>query len=60
MTDAWSNERTNDPVYADDRNFYKVEAWGRDGIHIIALLYAGKSRQGAGDFCYDRQASAAD
>jgi hypothetical protein len=31
MTDAWSDEHTDDPVYADDRNFYKVEAWSRGG-----------------------------
>ena len=27
MTDDWSSEETNDPLYADDRNFYKVELW---------------------------------
>jgi hypothetical protein len=43
MTDAWSDEHTDDPVCADDRNFYKVEAWSRDGMHIIALLYAGNN-----------------
>jgi hypothetical protein len=26
----WSDEETNDPLYADDRNFYKVELWTRD------------------------------
>jgi hypothetical protein len=25
----WSE--TRDPLYADDRNFYKVEKWTRDG-----------------------------
>jgi hypothetical protein len=53
MTDGWSDEQTDNPVYADDRNFYKVEAWSRDAmsaygwssvadLHINALLYAGK------------------
>lgn len=23
----WSHETTDDPVYADRRNFYKVERW---------------------------------
>jgi hypothetical protein len=43
MTDDWSSEETNDPLYADDRNFYKVEAWSQDGMHVIALLYAGNN-----------------
>ncbi len=34
---------TDDPLYADDRNFYKVEAWSRDGMRIDALLYAGNN-----------------
>jgi hypothetical protein len=40
----WSDEETNDPLYADDRNFYKVEAWSRDGMRIDAMLYAGNNR----------------
>ena len=40
---ASSAEQTDDPLYADDRNFYKVEAWSRDGMRIDALLYAGNS-----------------
>ena len=39
----WPGEQTDDPLYADDRNFYKVEAWSRDGMRIDALLYAGNS-----------------
>ena len=35
----WSDEQTADPLYADDRNFYKVEAWSQDGMRIDALLY---------------------
>jgi hypothetical protein len=39
----WSDEQTDDRLYADLRNFYKVEAWSRDGMHIDALLYAGNN-----------------
>ena len=39
----WSDEQTDDPLYADLRNFYKVEAWSRDGMRIDALLYAGSN-----------------
>ncbi len=34
-------EQTADPRYADARNFYKVEQWTKDGLHIEYLLYAG-------------------
>jgi hypothetical protein len=34
----WSDEQTDKPLYADDRNFYKVEAWSREGMRIDALL----------------------
>jgi hypothetical protein len=27
MTDNWSHEETDDPLYADRRNFYEVEKW---------------------------------
>ena len=30
--DNWSHEETDDPLYADRRNFYKVEKWSRDGL----------------------------
>jgi hypothetical protein len=32
MSEHWSEEQTDDPHYADQRNFYKVERWSRDGI----------------------------
>ena len=35
MTD-WSDEQTDDPLYADDRNFYKVEKWTREARRSIA------------------------
>jgi hypothetical protein len=39
----WSDEETDDPLYADRRNFYKVEKWSRDGLRIEQLLYAGNN-----------------
>ena len=41
--DRWSDEETSNPLYADDRNFYKVELWTDDDQHITAMLYAGSS-----------------
>jgi len=37
------HEETDSPSYADDRNFYKVEKWTRDGTKVDSLLYAGNS-----------------
>ena len=37
------HEETDSPTYADDRNFYKVEKWTRDGTKVDGLLYAGNS-----------------
>ena len=34
MTDPWSHEETDDPGFADRRNFYKVERWSRDGQRV--------------------------
>ena len=39
----WPNEVTTDPLYADERNFYKVELWTKDGLRIERLLCAGNS-----------------
>ena len=36
-----SDEETDDPLRAVDRNFYKVEKWTRDGMKVDSLLYAG-------------------
>jgi hypothetical protein len=33
MPDDWSHEETDDPLYADRRNFYKVEKWSRSFEH---------------------------
>ena len=29
-----NDEETDDPHYADRRNFYKVEKWSRDGLRV--------------------------
>jgi hypothetical protein len=43
MPDPWSHEETDDPGFADRRNFYKVERWSKDGQRIEELLFAGNS-----------------
>jgi hypothetical protein len=42
-TDDWSDEETDDPLYADQRNFYKVEKWSKDGQRVNEMLFAGNS-----------------
>ena len=46
---GWSDEETRDPLYADDRNFFKVEQWSRDGMRVEGPLYAGNSLAKAED-----------
>jgi hypothetical protein len=41
--DATLHVETDNPTYADDHNFYKVEKWTRDGTKVDRLLYAGNS-----------------
>ena len=36
-----SDEQTEDPAYADERDFYKVEAWSRDDELMVMMLFAG-------------------
>jgi hypothetical protein len=43
----WSDEETDNPLRADDRNFYKVEKWTKDGTKIERLLYAGNNLERA-------------
>jgi hypothetical protein len=43
MSDDWSDEETDDPLRADDCNFYKVEKWTRDGMKVDSLLHAGNN-----------------
>jgi hypothetical protein len=39
----WYEEGNDDLLLADERNFYKVEKWTKDGTKIDRLLYAGGS-----------------
>jgi hypothetical protein len=39
----WSDEETDDPLYADQRNFYKVELWTKDEQRIERMLFAGSN-----------------
>ena len=43
MNNDWSDEETDNPLRADDRNFYKVEKWSKDGLHVEAMIYAGNN-----------------
>jgi hypothetical protein len=46
MTDAhWSVEKTDDTLYADRRNFYKVEKWRRGWLQE-PLLTINRHRLG--------------
>jgi hypothetical protein len=37
------HEETNNPTYADDRMFYKVEKWTKDGTKVDRMLHAGNN-----------------
>jgi hypothetical protein len=41
--DDWSNEETDDPIYADKHNFYMVEKLTKDGKQVDRLLYASNN-----------------
>ena len=47
--DPTVHEETDDPKYADDRMFYKVEKWTRDGTKVDRMLYAGNNLDKARD-----------
>jgi hypothetical protein len=47
--DGWSAEETDDPFEADQRNFYKVEKWTKDGKAVDRMLYAGNNLDKARD-----------
>jgi hypothetical protein len=53
-------ETTTDPHYANDRNFFKVELWTPDDLHVERMLYAGNSldraREIFGDYARHRPA----
>jgi hypothetical protein len=42
-----ADEKTDNPLYADDRSFYKVEKWTKNGSKIERLLYAGNNLEKA-------------
>ena len=44
---SWSHEQTDDSNDADARNFYKVERWTKDGLHVAGMLYAGNDLERA-------------
>ena len=44
-TADWAIEETDNPFYADERNFYKVEKW--IGSKMDRLLYAGNDLEKA-------------
>jgi hypothetical protein len=43
------DEETDNPLLADDRNYYKVEKWTKDGSKVDRMLYAGSSLDKARD-----------
>jgi len=42
------DQETDDPLYADRGNFYKVEKWSPDGLRVELVLYAGKGASSSG------------
>jgi hypothetical protein len=49
MTERRGEKETNNPVYADTRNFFKVEEWTTDDLHVARLIYAGNRLEKAHD-----------
>jgi hypothetical protein len=45
----WSDETTDDPLYADDRSYYKVEKWTKVGTKVDRMLYAGNNLKKASE-----------
>jgi hypothetical protein len=43
----WADEETDNPTYANERNFYKLEKWTRDGTKVDSFLYAGNNLEKA-------------
>jgi hypothetical protein len=44
---------TDNPLLADDRNFYKLEKWTQDGTKIDRLIYAGNNLKKAQELFAD-------
>jgi hypothetical protein len=42
-------EETSEPLIADNRNYFKVEKWTKDGSKVDRMLYAGNSLDKARD-----------
>jgi hypothetical protein len=38
-----SDEETDEPLIANDRNYYKVEKWTKEGSKVERVLYAGSN-----------------
>lgn len=49
----WSEEETENPLLADERNFYKVEKWTKDGTKVDRLIYAGNNLERARELFAD-------
>jgi hypothetical protein len=47
MIRDWSDEETDNPLLADEYNFYKVEKWTKDGTKVDRMLYAGNNLERA-------------
>jgi hypothetical protein len=37
------DEETDNPLFADQRDFYKVEKWTKDETKVDRMLYAGSN-----------------
>jgi hypothetical protein len=44
-----SDEETDDPLKADEHNFYKVEKWTKDSAKVDRMLYASNNLAKARD-----------
>jgi hypothetical protein len=42
-TADWAIEKTDNPLYTDNRDFCKVEKWMRDGVKVERMLYDGNN-----------------
>jgi hypothetical protein len=51
--DAALHVETDNPTYADDHNFHKVEKWTRDGTKVDRMLYAGSNLERACELFLD-------
>jgi hypothetical protein len=43
LSDDWPDQETDNPLLADDRNYYKVEKLSRNGQDAERLLWAGNN-----------------